>query len=195
MQLSFEREARKRVLRRFGHGRYLDAWSALHVLTGIVLGLGARILALPWWLAFSGILVILYLYETWEAITGIGEDIENTLADVALGSVGAGLVFAYVPAGAAYLVPAFAAAMLAAFIILFLGWNAYLKRRFHRSEKARERSRIYAGEAARRNEIFFVGLALGTIPLPVLFELNGAFAALWFALACCGIAYALRKRR
>ncbi|MBU6323820.1 hypothetical protein KGQ55_04035, partial [Patescibacteria group bacterium] len=88
-RLRFEREARRAFLPRFGHGRYADAWTLLHVFSGVTLGLGCLLLHIRPYPALFIVLVLAFAYEAMEAFIGIAEDIENSLTDVAAAACGA----------------------------------------------------------------------------------------------------------
>ena len=50
----------------WGHGRYLDPWTILHLLTGSLLGIVALWFALPLWEMIIAITVVTVLYEVLE---------------------------------------------------------------------------------------------------------------------------------
>ncbi|MDE2079003.1 MAG: hypothetical protein KGI73_01305 [Patescibacteria group bacterium] len=189
MKPRFERTARHAVLFKFGHGRYLDLWSLLHVLAGFTLGLAALFFNFSWWLGLSVILLILFAYELFEASVGIAEDIENSLADVVCGLLGALLAYGFAQSLAPMLLPVFGVSVGLAFVILFIGWDAYLKRRVARSRKRRQKTGF--GPAAARSLILFFGLALATIPLPLLLGENASLGVLWFSVIGLATLYAL----
>ncbi len=66
-------------------GTWLDLWSVVHLLTGVLLGLGFAFFALPTLPAFIIALLALVMYEMWEALAKIHETPQNRTMDVVVG--------------------------------------------------------------------------------------------------------------
>lgn len=176
MGLLFERRATRAILFRFGHGRYLDAWSLLHVTSGFILGVCALALGIEIAQGISFILVLLFLYEVFEAMVGIAEDVENALADVACGVIGACVAYACANVITPLLPEVFATSAFVALLTLLIGWKAYLARRFARAT----RNAVIGEKKSRRDTVTFTGSALATIPIPILLSSDTKFALTWF---------------
>lgn len=179
MAFRFERRASRAILFTFGHGRYLDAWSLLHVATGAVLGFTGLLLGLSWWTGLSLILVGLFLYEVFEAYMGIAEDVENALADVLCGALGAGGVYLYENIVRPVAFPLWAISLATALLILFLGWRSYLRRRLARAYATVQKKATKEKSLRRRDATLFAGSALAFIPFPALAVNGSEFAIVW----------------
>lgn len=92
--------ARKRLTIRtdiWREGAYLDLWSVPHFLSGLVLGLALFFTGLPLVYAFVSALVLLVLYEMWEAWVQIEETRWNRVLDVVVGMTSCTLALIYAP--------------------------------------------------------------------------------------------------
>ncbi|MDO8523605.1 MAG: hypothetical protein Q7R74_00070, partial [bacterium] len=132
----------------------------------------------------------LFLYEGWEAVSGIGEDVENAIADITCGIVGALLAYSCARLFFGIEPLLFILFLILDFGILFLGWRAYLERRLRRSHVSSGR----AGPRARRSAVIFIGIAFAAIPVPLLSVQDPKFAITWFASLCLGTAYVLYRK-
>lgn len=135
----FESQASKFFNLGWEHGRYADYWSAVHVLTGLLLGaLGLFFgFSLPETFITSAILAV--LYECVEAALKVAEDIQNVLTDIVLVAVGPLIVFSLFPAiefSRAHLAFFMCVLFLAELVLLRQGWNAYLKDALRKNRKA-----------------------------------------------------------
>src|SRR5262245_56350828 len=81
----------------WSHGRYLDYWSFVHILTGIIFGTLILIVHSPSLLSFIIIVAGLILYEFLEILAGIAEDIQNSASDVVCGSAGSAFALWILP--------------------------------------------------------------------------------------------------
>lgn len=66
-------------------GQWLDLWSVVHFLTGAALGFAPHILGVPMVPAFTIVLLLLVMYEMFEAIAKIEETVTNRIMDVVVG--------------------------------------------------------------------------------------------------------------
>ena len=82
MILYFERSAQSAVKFRFGHGRYVDLWLLVHVISGILIGIVGLIFNLPLWQILTLSLFLGFFYEIWESLTQIVENVKNSLIDI-----------------------------------------------------------------------------------------------------------------
>ena len=93
----FEKTAEKNVVIGWSHGRYLDLWSIVHLITGAVLGLVSLYFAVNMYVAFGVSIALMTIYEGVEVALKIAEDVENVLMDIVIGGAGFVLVAAIFP--------------------------------------------------------------------------------------------------
>lgn len=197
--LRFEWPAKKAILWRFGHGRYADAWSILHVTTGASIGLFALWLGVSFLVTVTLSLFVLYAYEFWEALIEIVEDVENSIADVAFGIVGVVMVFG---ANAIYPLTAKSAfawlviAGLVDLLLLYIGWRTYLARRV--SEKPEDLLPSFKTAAGRKkihqDRVLFFGSALAAIPIVPLADWLGVLAAALYFVVIIAVTVYWRQK-
>lgn len=131
----FERTAPRLVERSWNHGRFLDFWSFVHLLTGALLGLIAWSLASPLAETFLFVTGVATLYEVVEIVLKVSEDAENVLSDIILTATGGAAAWCFVTY--LHLSPIDVAGTFAAIalldVVLFLrGWSHYLQKRLSR---------------------------------------------------------------
>jgi len=137
----FEQRASEAIKFDWGHGRYADFWSILHLLSGVIFGTFALLLGFPPLLSLIVIVIGAIIYEGLELLAKVVEDAENSLVDILLAGVGAGIaLYGFDALG---LSTKDTALILAATIginlaLLHQGWHAYLRRKAHK-----ERSHKY----------------------------------------------------
>ncbi len=134
----FEPRAPRAINFGWDHGRYADYWSAIHLLTGLLLG-GIWMLA---GLSLSTALVISVLlaslYEGLEVALGVSEDVQNVLTDIVLVAIGAPLAFFLFPVfgfAGTNLVLALCVVVAIDLFLLRKGWNGYLKNALKKNRK------------------------------------------------------------
>ncbi len=93
-------------------GRWLDLWSVVHLLSGILVGFGLFFLHLGVFSSVVIALLLLILYEMWEAMVGIAEEPTNRFMDVVVGMTG--------------FLPAFFLALLLSHTLLILSFGLVL---------------------------------------------------------------------
>ncbi|MEK7530487.1 MAG: hypothetical protein AAB573_01350 [Patescibacteria group bacterium] len=168
----FERPVRNWVNFGFSHGRLIDAWTSLHVATGVLLGFGLLALALPLSTGLQTSIVIFVVYEWIESLMKIGEDVENALFDIVAGLIGVG--FAYGTASYLGLQEFQSYVLGAAFsasvclLLLMLGWNMYLVRRMNGDQHRHFWSRYTRNgqEAIVRDWRLFIAVSLVLFIVP-----------------------------
>ena len=140
MRLHFEPPGRDRIKFAFGHGRFLDAWSVVHLLSGLLMGIVLVAFAVPLVSAFLVVVALATLYEAFEMVTGIIENLANVIVDVVLATIG--LLAAYwLLAGRAPLELALAFAAIGAIdlVLVYLGWRHHLRYLVRQRNSSRER--------------------------------------------------------
>mgnify|MGYP001578487370 CR=1 FL=1 len=182
--LHFERSAKNAVKFRFGHGRYIDPWLLTHIIWGILIGLIGLIFNLSFWQILTLSLFFGFIYEVWESIVRIVEDIENSLIDII--GVGVGTFLAYrffdfrlVFIQLVLLFLGFAALNL---LLVYIGWRIYLKRRTNEKMPTASRQQLNDGIGRPklfRDNVFFFGAAAAILPAPFLFHFNLKMALIW----------------
>jgi hypothetical protein len=112
-------------------GKYLDLWSFVHILTGVILGLGVLIFRLPPGWSMLALTLGLIAYEFLEVAGKVSERWENIITDVVVGAAGAAFIIFYLNELVAYhsLFLALAVCIIANLILLYLGWHSFLKRK------------------------------------------------------------------
>jgi hypothetical protein len=145
----FERPGREAVKLAWGHGRYLDAWSFVHLISGLLSGIAVTAFGLPLWLGLLIILVAALLYEGLEMALGIIENIGNVIADIVLAVLGTAVAY-WLFGSWDFRALAIAFAIFAALnlTLVSLGWRHHLRGLFREKNG---RSVEPAGEAASRS--------------------------------------------
>ncbi len=130
----FEQRASQTIQFGWGHGRYADMWSILHLLSGVIFGTLALLLGVPPLYALLAIIGGAIVYEGLELIAGVVEDAENSLTDIILAGIGASIALygfdtlrISTENSALILVMAIGGNLM----LLHRGWHAYLKRKTH----------------------------------------------------------------
>ncbi len=130
-------------------GEWLDLWSVVHLLSGVLLGLSFYALHIGAVAAVVSGVLLLAVYELWEGSVQIEETPANRVLDIATGMASFLLVFFVVaPAlsGEAFAY-FFAVVSVADIVMSVLGWRA--------SQKAAVlKKRLQAGFEARRARFF-----------------------------------------
>ncbi|MBI3573637.1 hypothetical protein HY090_01145 [Candidatus Kaiserbacteria bacterium] len=130
MERLFERESRRMINVGWAHGRYLDFWSIIHFLTGVILGAGALLLNVPLLPLLIGIFLIASVYEMGEVLAGIAEDLENVIIDILIAVLGAFLTIHYLNGISKVLIAyLLIGALIGNLFLMRTGWHAYLKRK------------------------------------------------------------------
>lgn len=70
------------------HGKYVDTWSLVHLLSGVLIASGLYGLQYPFWHALVVSAVMIVVWELFEWLTGIIEPGLNVLVDLVVGAVG-----------------------------------------------------------------------------------------------------------
>lgn len=184
----FERPAPRLILSGFGHGRYVDAWTIVHIMSGIVLGALGLLIGLSDSTLLFSTLVLLFLYELTESLTGIVEDVENALADIFFGFAGAAFVIwmnTYVQLSDSYMFQIGIIALLVALSGLYVGWRTHLvhlaAQKYNHALRSLKTRNGRLG-TLRDNALFFC-TALISLPAVSLFITDPKLSVFWFALA------------
>ena len=124
MKLTFEKRAPQAIRLTWGHGRYLDPWSFLHLLTGVLLGILWLWFEVSLWEALATTALLAVLYEGFEMWLEIIEDWQNSLLDVVVAVAGTWLAyFALSSATPALQTWSFIGLGLLALVLLYSGWR------------------------------------------------------------------------
>ncbi|MCC6982057.1 MAG: hypothetical protein IT535_02190 [Bauldia sp.] len=129
MRFYFEPPGKDLIKPAWGHGRYLDAWSIVHTLTGLLLGTIGAGLGLPLWQCLLATLVVAVLYEGVEMAVGIIENLANAVTDVLLAILGAAVAWlVLIGRDVATLVWVFVPLALINAALVAIGWHRHLRR-------------------------------------------------------------------
>ena len=200
MILYFERSAQSAVKFRFGHGRYVDLWLLVHVISGILIGIVGLIFNLPLWQILTLSLFLGFFYEIWESLTQIVENVKNSLIDIIGMGMGTFLSYLFFDfhftfTQLALIFLGFAAINL---LLTYIGWRSYLKRRVHVNKASAVHLRQLDDKVNRpklfRDNVFFFGAATTILPMPFLFHLDPKTAVAWFVLVFFASAYLIYKK-
>ena len=131
-----ETETKKFFLAGWSHGRYLDYWSLIHFLTGLILGIVALFVSEERFLSLVLIFILLIVYEILEAKTKVSENIENIALDIIVGSAGGAIALFLFPL--AMSIDGILATLILVIVLgMFLvsqGWKNYLKNKASRGK-------------------------------------------------------------
>lgn len=146
LRFYFERPGPHAIKLAWGHGRYLDAWSIVHTLTGVLLGLGLSAVGLLLWQAILVVLVAALLYEGLEMALGVIENIANVVVDVVLALLGTCVVFWLCGEwNRTAITVAFGAVAALDLVLVALGWRHHLRSLFRERNGSRT-SQVAEGE-------------------------------------------------
>jgi hypothetical protein len=151
-------------------GLWLDMWSVVHLLSGFSIGFFAYFLKFDPLLLATITLILLIVYEWWEAFVGIDEAPTNRFMDVVVVMVGYMPAYFYISPAlsqSAHIVT-FACVFAVNIIMSAIGWHAShkaaeLERRMH-ERIARQKTRI--AEQRRRIKQRFGKRALSPTEQP-----------------------------
>ena len=110
-------------------GKWLDLWSVVHFLSGILIGLGFYFLHVGAFASVALALVSLVAYEMWERLMQMEETFANGCMDVVVGMFSfllAFFIFAPLLSGV-LLVLAFGAVLVVDTVMSIFGWRASQK--------------------------------------------------------------------
>lgn len=118
----------KQKINIWAEGEFIDLWTVVHFLTGILLGFTPFIFDFPIpliWI-FTAVLVLLVLWEVFEYIRKIKETAGNRVVDILIAVVGFALTMSVYP----ILEPEFAHIIGIIILVIYLtlnlsGWLAY----------------------------------------------------------------------
>lgn len=140
-------------------GTWLDLWSVVHLLTGVLVGLGFNFLGLPTLYAFIIAVLALVMYEMWEALAKIHETPQNRIMDVVVGMISFAPSFLYLAPSLtrSELVLVFIGVLFINSTLSTLGWRASRKAaELQRKVRARyilERARLARQSARLRRKL------------------------------------------
>ncbi len=174
----FEWPAEKAVLWGYGHGRYADAWSILHVFSGITGGILCLLLGFGFVVGATLSIIIFFVYELWEAYVEVVEDVENSLSDVVFGMIGVFLVYGlnhFTQLSDYSLMTMLMVALIIDLVLLHIGWKKYLGKRFHidKNKILPSWSDAKGRKKIRQDQTLFFGLMLATVPLIAIWDAAG----------------------
>ena len=115
----------------WSHGKYLDYWSFVHFLTGLILGIGVIIFSFNPLVSFIIIFILLCLYEVVEILVKVSENFENILLDIVVGSIGSLVAIFLLPqiVSKQNILGILSLCIVVNLLCVSQGWKNYLKRK------------------------------------------------------------------
>ena len=132
MRRIFEPKAPHLIELGWHHGRFLDFWSIMHILSGALLGMVAQKIGLSLTETLLIVAGIATLYEVLEIVLQISEDIENVLSDIVLTTTGGVLAWYFVSMthlNLATVVWTSIGILVLDAILFSLGWRYYFEKK------------------------------------------------------------------
>jgi len=132
MRPLFEQQVPELIHFGWAHGRYLDFWSFIHILTGSLFGILAYVFAIPLFTTTLCIAGIATLYEMFEILLRVSEDAQNVASDIVLttgGSVLAQYLIGTLQPTFTTEIFIFTGVSILNITLLYAGWNHYLKKK------------------------------------------------------------------
>jgi len=143
-------------------GQFFDFWSFVHILSGIILGLGVLLFKLPTGWSMLAIAVGLTLYEFLEFLGRVAEVWANIITDIVIGSLGAAGVIFFLQRIVSYhsLFLILIVCILVNLALLYWGWQSFLKR------KSQSKG---TSVVARRSLYFLFTLGISTAVISLIY--------------------------
>ncbi len=114
----------------FDDGVYLDFWSVVHFLSGVILGLIFILFNLDLRSALLASFGLAALYELWEIFMKLSEDVPNVIMDIFLVVSGTYLPFTFLARLSSNTTTlTLIILMLVQLILVRFGWKSYLARK------------------------------------------------------------------
>lgn len=93
----FDRHAGPLIHAKWQEAQYLDLWSIVHLLSGMVLAMIISFFGLSFWFSVFVAFILMVLWEFFESAIGIGEHATNLFTDLVVGLIGYFAVVVWVP--------------------------------------------------------------------------------------------------
>jgi len=134
MRRLFESAAAHNIEWSWNHGRFFDFWSAVHLLSGFLLGTVTFVFDL----SFSSTIVVVAgiatLYEGTEILLNVSEDAENVLTDIIVTTIGGVLAWYvgyFVQPNIGTIVLILISVGVLDILLFSLGWRNFLKKKLY----------------------------------------------------------------
>lgn len=113
----------------WSHGKYVDYWSFVHVLSGVILGIVATLFSDNHLLSFIIIFVLLVVYEGAEMLVKVSEGTANIVLDIIIGAVGSAFSIFILPQilSKQNTLGVLSLCILTNLFLVSLGWKNFLK--------------------------------------------------------------------
>lgn len=112
-------------------GEYIDLWSLVHLLSGVVAGFVPIITSLSFGTGLVIFFILTILWEVFEYLLGIIESTKNSIVDIIIGNIGfagTSLVVSFGYNDADFIETSLVAAVVALIILSLRGWHAFWMR-------------------------------------------------------------------
>ena len=115
----------------WSHGEYLDYWSFVHLLSGIILGIFVTIISTQYFLSFVFIVILLIFYEWLEILVKVSEGFKNILLDIVVGGLGSALAIFLLPLifSPKNILGVLSLSIILNLMLVYGGWNNFLHRK------------------------------------------------------------------
>jgi len=123
-------QTKKQILNTgWSHGKYVDYWSFVHILSGVILGIGATLFASNHLLSFTVIFILLVAYEGAEILVRVSEGMANIMLDIIVGAVGSAFAIFLLPQilSRQDTLGILSLCILVNLFLVSLGWKNFLK--------------------------------------------------------------------
>jgi len=110
-------------------GVVFDFWSIVHSNTGAIMAMIVPLVVGGAFLSYFIALVLMVVWELYEAIVGIEEHIENRISDIVFGTLGYSIAYNFIPRDGLRHFVFLAIFIIIACVLGFFGWKAYHSRR------------------------------------------------------------------
>ena len=115
----------------WSHGEYLDYWSFVHLLTGIILGIFAIMVSSQYFISFVFVIILLIFYEWIEMLVKVSEGFKNILLDIVVGGLGSAFAIFLLPLilSPRNILGVLSLSVILNLILVYGGWSNFLHRK------------------------------------------------------------------
>lgn len=106
--------------------RYLDLWSIVHLISGVILYILLSFFGFSFWGGVLTAFLLMVVWEFFESAIGLGEHATNLFSDLVIGLIGYFGAIVWLPAS--WYVPALIVLLSTVAVLDWIGFNSYKKR-------------------------------------------------------------------
>jgi len=93
----FDRHTGPLIHAKWQEARYLDLWSIVHLLSGMVLAMIISFFGFSFWFSVVVAFLLMVVWEFFESAIGIGEHATNLFTDLVVGLIGYFITVVWIP--------------------------------------------------------------------------------------------------